>query len=216
MWVLLSGVTSGQQFYRIQADFTIKEKRVSGESQLLVGTVYYDRMINQVIYKFKFPKIESIVLHDTLYYKVVGNKITERQKSQIPSQSSIFNIALLGQLPNFGLKNSLYTVQGAVRSDDMVISTWLPSANMKKYMGKIVMSNKNKDLSGIVFYSPANEIVSKQFFKNYKNIGGLSFPTEITQISYTKTGNNYQVTTYKNIIINGKNDKGLYRFIPTK
>jgi hypothetical protein len=56
-------------------------------------------------------------------------------------------------------------------------------------------------------------ILSKQFFKNYINIGAFEFPQQIVQILYSDTGKeNYQVTEYRNIKVNDMSDSELYKF----
>jgi hypothetical protein len=83
-------------------------------------------------------------------------------------------------------------------------------------MGKVVMSNVNKKLNGVVFYKTTGEILNKQFYKNYINVSGCEFPTEVTQVTYLKSGQNYQVTTYKNVVINQNGEEGIYNFVVPK
>ena len=88
----------------------------------------------------------------------------------------------------------------------MVITTWLPPEKLAKITGKVLISNKSNKLFGIVFLDTKDNVVKKQFFNNYQNISGVEFPTEITEITYTGNKENYQVTTYKNVVIDETKD----------
>ncbi len=202
----------GQQFYRFKADFSIKEKTSSGSSSLVMGTVYYDKGIKKVVYDIKFPRKEIWLINGNNFYSIIDNKIAVNQKTPISSEQSIFNIALTGQLSDYGLKTTLYKLETVEKENNMVISTWMTEPKNRKLFGKIMMSHLQKRLSGLVFFDPANEILSKQTFKNYLNADGLEFPTEINQISYTKTGKDFRSTTYKKIVINENNNSSWYNY----
>lgn len=209
---LLPGVSIGQQLFRIKADFSIKEKQANGSSQLIIGSVYYDRNVKKLVYLIKFPKPETWVIEGNMLYKLKGNQVVSKQTSLIFPDQSIFHYALSGQLAHYGLKNTFYKMEDAKKEGNMIVSTWLPDQKYRKTMGKVVMSNINRNLYGIVTFSPGNEIISKQFFKNYVLKNGCAFPTDITQINYLKLGENYQLTTYKNIVIDAQNEQSIYNF----
>ena len=213
LFLLLPGITTGQNFYRIRADFSIKEKFANGISQLIIGSVYYDKTFNQVVYNIKFPQPEVWVLRDTVMYHLVNNKIVKRQQTFLAAKQSLFSLALSGEISDYGLKSSFFSIQKIKKEGSMVITTWVPDARREKVFGKILMSNVNKKLNTIVFYSPDNHLLSQQQFKNYVNISGLEFPCEVTQITYEKSGKNYQLTTYKNIMVDAQNEKDFYNFV---
>ena len=54
--------------------------------------------------------------------------------------------------------------------------------------------------------------MSKQFFTEYQNIAGLEFPHEITQITYLTEGEQYQITSFKNILVNERANDSKYNF----
>jgi hypothetical protein len=181
-----------------------------------MGKVYYDKAAKKIVYNITFPEPETWVIQDTTLYRLKANKVVDKQKSFLIPNSSLFHLALTGQLADYGLKNSLYKVEQVEKAGNMVISTWQPDAKYTKLMGKVVMSNMNKKLNGVVFYNPAGQMLNKQFYKNYISVSGCEFPTEITHITYLKSGQNYQVTTYKNVVINQNGEEGIYNFVIPK
>lgn len=211
--ILLPKLSFGQQFFRIKADVSIKVKNSDGASHLTIGSVYYDQTVKKIIYKITFPEKETWVVYDTLFYKIVDEKIIERKAIPSLTEFSIFSLALSGRLADFGLKNSnVYNMSKVEKEDSLVITTWEPLRAMAKILGKVVVSDKMKKLFGVVQFDPTGEIVSKQLFKNYKNINGLEFPTEIIQITNPGAKENYQVITYKNIEINELTDDAVYNY----
>lgn len=209
---LLPCYVVGQQFYRVQADFSIKEKQVNGASTLVMGTVYYDKAVKKVVYDIKFPKKAVWVIENNVLYNIAENKLISKQPTIISAEESIFHLALTGRLADYGLKNSMFKIDHVEKEDNMVISIWLPDLANRKKLGKVVMSHINKKLNGIVFYNSANEVLTKQFFKNYSNVQGCEFPGEIDQTSFIKTGKNFQVTTYKKININATDHMEMYNY----
>ena len=197
---------SGQKFYRINGEFSIKAKTAEGKNQLTIGKFYYDKTIQKLVYISTFPVNETWVSQDTNLYKIEDNKVVTRYSSPPLGSFSIFHLALTSQINNYGLKNSTFTISKVEKQNDMVITTWLPPEKLAKLTGKVLISNKSNTLYGIVFMDNKENIVKKQFFNNYINISGVEFPLEITEISYANNKENYQVTTYKNVMIDETSD----------
>ena len=93
-----------------------------------------------------------------------------------------------------------------------IISTWAPPPELKDVLGSILMLNVNQQLAGIVFKNPEDEVVGRQFFRNYLNINGLSFPQELVKETIVDGKKYYEITTYKNMIVNEKNNNDKYDY----
>ncbi|GAB3010345.1 hypothetical protein GCM10027284_31310 [Cyclobacterium sediminis] len=211
---LLPEINFGQQFFRISADFSIKEKIADGTSRLIMGKVYYDLSAEKIIYDISFPEPETWVLKDTTLYRFQSNELLDKTSSFIIPASSFFHFTLSGQLANFGLKNSGYTIIDVSKKEEQILTTWEPQEEkVKSSLGQVIMSNSDKKLQAIAFYNPNNELLSKQFYKNYINVSGCEVPTEITQINYHEKGQNYQITSYKNVVINEKGNEVIYDYM---
>jgi len=200
----------GQSFFRVKADFSIKSKSADGTGSLTMGTAYYDINTGKIIFKNHFPEKETWILTDTLIIKITNDKVTEKKTTPALTKMSIFHLFLCGDLPNYGLKNSLYSLDNVEKDQGLVISTWKPPEAFSEVIGKILISNKEKKLHGMIFYNAKDTIISKQFFKKYQSIQGLEFPTEVVQILYLNNKESYQVTTYKNIVVNDTNENNMY------
>ena len=94
----------------------------------------------------------------------------------------------------------------------MVISTWkIPENTNNGEAGKLVLSRKDNLLYGLVTFDAEDNLISKQFFKNYINIHGMMFPSKIIQISYFKNEEKLKrITTYRNVKINEDQTKIYY------
>ncbi len=209
---LFSNISFSQAFFRIKADFSIKAKGFNGKSQLTMGKVYYDKTIKKIVYKIKYPEKSDWVSVDTNMYHIVNNKVTSRKSLPAIVEFTIFHIALSGNLSNYGLDKSPFTISKVQQSKGMVITTWDPPQLYSKIYGRIIVSNKNKKLYGIIFFSPDGMILRKQFFKKYQNINGFSFPSEVLQISYNESKESYELSSFKNIIINDMNEDYIYDY----
>lgn len=212
LFLVTTLVVNAQQFYRVKADFTIKEKHANGNSQLVVGTVYYDKGAKKIVYSITFPEKETWVSSDTTTYKFASGKLASKHKVPFTTEFSIFHISLNGKLPNYGLEGSYYSIKKVEKENGMVITTWEPDPQLKGAFGNVIMSNKDKKLYGIVFMDTKGKVKSKQFYRNYTNTHGFEFPTEVIEISYTPKGENKKITTYKNIVVDDLRENNMYDY----
>jgi len=201
-----------QLFFRIKTDFMIKAKSPTGEQQLTVGKLYYDKNVKQIVYDVSFPEKEIWVQRDTVLYKIVNSKIIGKQRIPAGIEFSIYNLVLNGTLNDYGLKKTKFTLRKVEKSDNNVISTWEPPQELKKYFGDILLSNVDQKLNGIVFKNTAGEVVSRQFFRNYIKVNGLSFPQEIYRENYINGQKDIELTTFTNIVVNDLSGENIYDF----
>ena len=220
LFLLLLGVltANAQQFYRVKADVSIKDKLSNGSYRLTVGKVYYDKTSLKVIYKLTFPQKETIIIKDTTLYKITKDSVLV-QSVLASNEFSIFHLALSGKLADYGLNSGnvakIYKISKVEKDKDgRVITTWsVIEKQLMKTLGKIKMANVNKKLDAIAFYDPKDKLLSQQFFKEYSNFNGVEFPKQVTQISYNTDGTqNIQQTTYKNIIIDQEDENEIYNY----
>jgi outer membrane lipoprotein-sorting protein len=203
----------GQNFYRVCGDYSIKSKGKEN-AQLIIGRFYYDANQKQIIHSNTFPEFEKWVTSDTSLYKVVNNEVVERQTIPNLTQFSMYHLVLSNKLNDFGLGGSFYSIDNVKKENGLVISTWKPKSRLKKIYGRILISTKDNNLFGVVFYNSEDKIVKKQFFEEYQMYNGLSFPGRVVDITYTDEGELYQVTTYKNIQVNSTYEDSEYYFNP--
>ena len=201
-----------QLFFRIKTDFMIKAKSPTGEQRLTVGKIFYDKNIKQIVYDISFPEKEIWVQRDTILYKIVNSKVIGKQRIPAGIEFSIYNLVLNGNLNDYGLKKTKFTIRKVEKSDSSVISTWEPPLEFKKYFGDILLSIVDQKLNGIVFKNNAGEIVSRQFFRNYTKVNGLSFPQEIYRENYVNGQKDMELTTFTNILVNDLSGENKYDF----
>lgn len=193
---------NAQHFYRIRADFSVKQKDISGKQMLRLGTVFYDLNNKTIVLKNSFPTNEVVAQQDSFSYILENGKLVNKFQSIVPVYFSIFHLSLSNKLENFGLDRMGYTMQEIKKEKGLVMSSWIPQDRLKKYVGKVLVSTKNKQLYAIVFLNPKGELIAKNFYRKYVNINGFVFPKEIVRIQYIGKKESYELTTYKNIILN--------------
>lgn len=210
--------SQAQQFFRIRADVSVKTKLQSGQQSLTMGRVYYDRNEKKILYELDFPEREILLTADTVTYRIQGGSVIQRSFSPSLAEFSVFHLALSSNLPDYGLKKTQYTIDQVSREGEMVITNWNPPDKLKEDLGKIVISIMDKKLFGVVFFDPKGQITRKQLFEDYVQKDGLAFPGRIVEISYTPEGENYQIMSFKNLVIDEleNNDKYSYPLPGTK
>lgn len=203
---------SSQIYYRMECDVSIKEIDVEGKQHLMVGKVYFDKNIREIIYDIRFPSDSRFAISD---YGMLTDSIDVEMDKAFTTylvDFSVFNLLLNGQLKYFGLKNTAYQLVNASSENGMVISEWALPEEMGSDYGKMLISQKNNQLFGMVSLDVEGNVVSKQFFKDYKQVDGLNVPTQLIQINYRNgEESNKKITTFRNIIFNAT-DNASYRF----
>lgn len=208
----------GQEFFRLKADVSIKDKLSTGTYRLTVGKVYYDKPSLTLIYKLHFPQEETIIIKDTTLYRLdKKDSLLASQNVTIMNEFSIFHLSLSGKLADYGINSGkvtgIYKIEKVEKdANGRVITTWkVVEKRLMKIIGKIKMANIDKKLDAIAFYDVSDKLLSQQFFKDYVNVKGVVFPRQVTQISYNSDGTqNIQQTTYKNILINENGEDTIY------
>ncbi|UTA67971.1 MULTISPECIES: outer membrane lipoprotein-sorting protein [Emticicia] len=224
IWVIVLTFSTtylySQKSYRIKADISIKDKHTENTYGLTIGKVYYSIVSKKLVYKLSFPSQETIVIKDTILYKIDNNgTIKNEQRTLLVNEFTIFHLSLSGKLSDYGLSqgntSKIYKVQKVEKdANGRVITTWeVAEKKLIKLMGKIKMANVDKKLDAIAFYDLQGKLLSQQFFKDYDNINGVIFPKQITQISYNADGTQkIQQTTFKNIEIDESGEDNIYDY----
>ncbi|MBT3244522.1 MAG: hypothetical protein HN352_15345 [Bacteroidetes bacterium] len=201
-----------QQFFRIRADVSVKTKLSSGDQSLTMGKIYYDRNEKKIIYDLTFPEKNILVTADTITYRIVDNQIIQRSFSPSIVEFSVFHLALSSHLPEFGLKRTQYEISKVAKEGQMVITTWTPPDKLAEDLGNILISVVDRKLYAVVFLSPDGSVKSKQFFEDYIERDGLAFPGKIVEISYSPEGENYQIMSFKNLVVDELENNHMYSF----
>lgn len=203
----------GQTYNRIEAEFTLKEKKADGTQQLSLGHVYYDIQYGKIVYDITFPQKSIMIMTNDAMVIMKDDSVVNKKRANHLVRFSIFNLCVKGSLPHFGLKETPFELKNIEKEDDMVISTWeLPEKQIEE-KSKILLSHIDKQLQGIVTYGKDEEIISKQFFEQYTTIKGLNFPKRVVHFMYTDTDKkNIRITTYKNIKINHSGNEAYYNY----
>ena len=205
-------LATGQGYFRVSGDYSIKAKAADGTAQLVIGKFYYDRNIRKIVYVNTFPEKEIWLTADTTLYQLVDDTVVTRQTVPPVAVFSIFHLCLANKLNQFGLQSSAFKIGRVEQKEDMVITTWEPPRSHSRMFGKVMISNKERKLYGIVFFDKDGAIVKKQFFSKYLSINGLEFPGEVVEILYDEGHESYRITKYKNIVLDDLSNEILYNY----
>ena len=213
IFLLLSGHSFGQQFFRLKADISIERKDTKDSTDVWVGKSYFDKNSKKLVYQLTFPSSETWLFTDTSIVKVVDGKTISHQAMFNILDASIFSLALSGNLANNGMDNKVFLVKDVEKADSLVITTY--GVNNPKMQGyEILVATKNKQLYGVVYQNDSGKVVSQKFFEDYININGFQFPSKVTQIFYKDGKEAYEVDKYSNIKLNELDEENIYNYIP--
>jgi len=78
--------------------------------------------------------------------------------------------------------------------------------------GKLMLSQKDKKLTGMINFDLENIILSKQFYEDYISVDGVEFPTRMIQYVFVLDKKLMKVTTHRNIKINEMDNNDFYDY----
>ena len=190
---------------RIEADYSIKEIAPDGKESLIVGKVYFDGINKTLTHSQKFPAENLFVFKDSTVLLVYEDSVMRGSSSALSIELSIYNLLVENSLNDFGLQRKGFQMDALTKEEDKVISDWsLPGA---ENAGKIRITQKSGQVEGVIFYDPLGKPLVQQYFRDYSQGSGVSFPMKIYEITNTPLGQNKKITTHRNIKINDFSDE---------
>lgn len=199
----------------MRADFTTKTKRADGKSNLTKGTIFYDKYTKELIYDIEFPEKEKWVIQDSWIYKLVDDSVYLTEEIPSLNDFTVFHLSLNSNLDYYGLNQAQYAISKVDKLGDLVISYWNIPPHIQEMISSIAVAQKDNSLNSVVVSDKNNEVISKQFFRDYIRMGGFEFPGTIVQISYDENRReNYQVMEFKNIVLNDTENEEDYHYKP--
>ncbi len=205
--------SSGQEYFRMSADFTTKVKPAEGKSNLTKGKVYYDKYTKELIYDISFPSKEKWIVQDSKIYKLKDDTIYLTDEIPSLNEFTVFHLALNSTLTHFGLDEAQFSIANIEKKGDLVVSYWGIPPQFQKMITSIAIAKKQNSLHSVIVAGENNKILNKQFFKDYINIDGFEFPGTIVQIYYDENNReNYQVMEFENIVLNDAVNEEKYHY----
>lgn len=201
-----------QIYSRFQADFSIKEIGFDGKQNLMTGSLYYNKVTRSIYYIFNFPEKSEMIVTDTCTIRPKEKTITVHKMDVSMIDFSIYNLFINQELDFYGLNETPYELIEVEEDEEMIISTWELPGKQVKDVGKILLSQKQGQLYGLVSLDPQENVISKQFFLDYSYINNLPFPTKVVQISYLGGRESKKITTYRNVILNSSTNAEKYNY----
>jgi len=211
--LLIAGQVQAQNYFRMSASFTVKIKRHDGTMNLTRGMVYYDKNIKELIYDVTFPGEEKWVVRDTSLMKFRGDTLAERIGIPSVSEFTVFHLSLNAGLKDFGLKQSMFKVTQVEKKGDLVLSYWKIPEKVSDMIDFVVVAKKENRLESVIIMGKESRVISRQFFRDYRQIDAFEFPGQIVQVLYDEAGNeSYQVTEFTGIRVNDLENEELYHY----
>ena len=216
--VCLLGLTifqtvQAQEYYRVNADFTVKVKLADGTMNLTKGSVYYDKNIQELIYRVSFPQPEIWVIADTSIFKYRNDTLYDRITIPSVNEFTVFHLSLNSGISDFGMKRSRFKVSRVEKKNDLVLSYWKIPDKAGISIDHIVVAKKENRLESVIMMGDESKVLSRQFYRNYMKSGAFEFPQQIVQILPGEDGEeNYQVTEFNNIQVNDMENDALFRY----
>lgn len=210
LFLIISHLGYTQMAYRLKADILTKTRLPDSTFQVSKGLIHYDQNIKKIIFDFSFPEKEKVVLFDTLMFRYRDGQLIEKTTSFLVPEQSFFHFILSGNLANFGFDQAQFTARGIEKKKDLVITTWLAPEHLKKYLSKVLVATRNKQLYSITMMGPDEKVLNRQILKDYRLVNGQLIPHEVLLATYLDEQVMYQIISLSKVLLNEENNQQLY------
>jgi hypothetical protein len=203
-----------QDAVRLSAEFSIKQKDQTGKGQLVTGTVYFDKKIQKICYKVDYPEPAFWLVKDSMFYEFnADTQFVKLSTAPYSPAFSIYQTILTDNFDDLGLKAMGFKIGSVEKVDTMVITEWLPDNNLKKHLGRVLLSHSSRKINAAVFFDAQGSIISKEQYKKIQLIQDQWIPTEIVSVSYKKEQvETIKITSLRNIQFNETTHNNFYDF----
>lgn len=208
-------LTQSQNVSFIECDYSFKSYISDDNQKLVLGKIFFNCLTKELILQNSFPVNDCIYLHDTTLMQYKNDTLINKLTIPDLMKYSIFEMAIEGTLINFGLKNSDFEVSDVYFSENKLITTWT-LADKNAEIAKIITSNSDNKLDGMILFDKKGNITNKYFFDYYITNNGISLPCEIIRITYSENTEYYEITNFKNHIFNSPETFNIFDFYKPK
>ncbi len=215
LFLFCAGVVSlrGQDYFRIRADFTLKEISSLGDSterRLVIGTCYYDKTLDKLTYNLSFPEPEQWIIADSFIYTLQDGQLLNRAKVPPLNEHNVFRMLLDQTFSEFGMMKSGYEVDGVKKIGDQVYLTYLPPEKYADVLGSLVLIKERKKLNGVIYYEPDGNMMFRQQLDDYEIVDGLPVPKYLSHIIEKDGKKIKRILSFENIAVNESGHDHLY------
>lgn len=219
LFLSLSSVNNlvAQRFYRLSGNFSIREIVLYGESDsfktfLTRGFLDYDRNKHQVVFDVTFPEKEHWILQDSVFYKIKHDTIYMRYALPYAMQMLNFDFLLSGYNYDFFFQKIGCTIEDIRKEEEKLFKLWkYPDIQQLDVFKYILMQEENGHTTAIAYLDEKKQVVSREFYKDFKNVNGLDVPHVIEQRVYSDSSTYVKKLILSNVSINNTERDTVFR-----
>ncbi len=131
---------------------------------------------------------EAVVLNNSkgefTIYNFSSNSVIQKQNYLMGTETNQLFYFLENNRGDLGLSKMGFTLKETKFEEGLRITVWLPPMQISKEILKVeVAHNKNNPIF-LGYFDKKGKAISKVYFYNYQMVGGLNFPSSVTQINY--------------------------------
>jgi hypothetical protein len=171
---------------KIQLDMDMKSLH-NNKVVSFKGKIYYRHANGQMVTRFTYPR-EIITITNAQgefkNFNVKENTVTQIQGRDFSSKESFIYMFFSGRTRDMGLRDAGFKLSDTKIEDKMVITKWSAPVIDQEISGNSVELVHENFLPIYMGVYQNNMIVSKVYYSDYQNIGGLGMPLRITEINY--------------------------------
>lgn len=220
-WILVSfcccSAGDAQKHYRIAADIKIKTIEDSKIVEDFEISMRCDINYNMVVVRLGDGVVQTVT--DSMIFYYVNDNLLFKNPENGGLKKNILYMALTGKLNDFEGANSTFMPTSVVSKNNKTIATYklknefADTLKSGSIIAECVCSFSDNKIDAIANYNKNGEIVSKQYYLNYKNFKGIFLPTQIV-VDYEMNGKHYYSRQiFENIIIDEEGNDFDYNYM---
>ena len=155
---------------------------------------------------------------DIRIYNRAENSVYTESNYLFSSEHSQLFYFLSNQSFDMGLSNAKFTQSNVRFEEGLMISEWLPPAEMAASLSKVELVTEEGRPIYMAYFGQDGRVTTKTYYSDYESVSHqTAFPSRITQITFSSPYDSAIIRTiYSNVATDNAANKGLLDFqIPT-
>jgi hypothetical protein len=172
-------------YQKISMDMLTRSSR-KGKLTTLKASVYYTSE-GKMACHYMDPR-EAMVINNSkgefTIYDFTTNSVVQRQNYLMGTETNQLFYFLENNRGDLGLSKMGFGLQETKFKEGLRITVWSPPMQLAKDILKVEVAHDKSNPVFLGYFDKKGKAINKVYFYNYQMVGGLNFPSSVTQINY--------------------------------
>ncbi len=205
-------------YQKVSMDMVTRSSQ-KGKLSTLKAAVYYTSE-GRMACHYTDPR-EAMVINNSkgefMIYDFTSNSVIQRQNYMMGTETNQLFYFLENNRGDLGLSKMGFGLKETKFQEGLRVTVWSPPMQLAKDISRVEVAHDKNNPVFLGYFDKKGKAINKVYFYNYQLVGGLNFPSSVTQINYINAKDSViSKTIYSNFKVDKDVDEQYLNFkVPT-